>query len=206
MDGHAKPLGVIHTGPIHALRSSKTDVLNPFWYEPDYVEDRALFVPPPGWGPLEHKRRQANRKIQRLGYRHDLEEILVRFAGALDQSNLDIACIQLWGLLEKITDTVGSNYDETIRRASWVFEDREIAKAQLESVRLRRNLFVHSARSSDDREQVAQMIKGLVEPHLVRLIRNDFRVRTIREYANCLKLSRNEEVIKRQRQRLGRVQ
>lgn len=199
-----KALGVIHTGPIHTLHQPTGEpVEDIFWYEPDYLEAAKPFRPSKGWVPIEQHRKWAMRRINLLPYRGEMEGIIGRYAVALDQINLDIAFLHLWSILEKLTDTVGTDYDETVRRAVWPFSDRRLAGEMLKAMRLHRNRLVHAARSSDDRDQVAYLVKSFVEPHLLRLIRNDFRIGSLEEYGRHLAFPTNLESLERQHRQVG---
>lgn len=191
-------IGVIHAGPEHTLHHPNGELVgNIYWYDPDYGGDRELYKPNNGWKRIEADRRWAARRMRRLPYRNDIERLLIRYAAALDHSNLDVAFLQMWSILEKMTNTVGGGYNETIRRATWSFADRHLARPLLESVRLRRNQFVHAAQSSQDRQEVAYMIKSFVEPHLLHLLRNDFRVESLEEYGEFLRLPVNVETLEK---------
>lgn len=199
-----KALGVIHAGPVHTLHNPDgTSVEDLYWYEPEMVENIKLYSPPKGWGPIERERRFAMRRLASLPYRHELEDLIGRYAVALDQLNLDIAFLHLWSILEKLTDTVGASYDDTIKRAVWAYKDRRFASEMLWALRLHRNRLVHAAHSGgDERDQVVYMIKSFVEPHLWRLMVNDFKVESIEEYGKHLALPSNLDTLERQRRRL----
>src|SRR5438067_12384630 len=97
---------VIHTGPIHTLHNlDGTPAADMFWFEPGYGADRELFVPRNGWAALDNGRRWAMRRIRTLKYRDDMERLIRRFATALDAYDADSAFLQMWSILEKITDT-----------------------------------------------------------------------------------------------------
>ena len=98
-----------------------------YWYEPDYLADQEIFKPKKGWKRTEQDRCQALRRIRKLPFAAELEIIIGRYE-VLDNLNLDVAFLQLWAILEKINDTVGGKYDETIDRATWVFSDRRSQK------------------------------------------------------------------------------
>jgi hypothetical protein len=49
------------------------------------------------------------------------------------------------------------------------------------------------------------MIKSFVEPHILRLIRNDFNVATLREYGEFLCLPKDASTLKARRAQLQRV-
>jgi len=201
---HSKPIGVIHNGPIHTIHHPDGSLAaDTFWYEISYRGDQDVFKPKNGWEQLEKNRRWTTSHIRRLAYCQDLENIIVRYVTALDHSDMDVAFLQVWSILEKITDTVGGRYDDTIRRAIRIFSDRTIAKETLESLRLRRNQLVHAARSGENSEQIVYAIKQVVDPHLRILIRNEYGVHSLEEYGEYLDLSTDIEFLKRQRRHLN---
>ncbi len=184
----------IHLGPLHTLHDdNNTNAEMPWWYEPDYVEDARCFDPPYGWKDFEEKRITATDAIEALPYKAELKRLLVRYTLALDQANLDVTFLMLWGLLEKITDSVGNNYDLTVQRAVWGYRDRAIAKEMLNQMRWRRNRFVHAGSSTADRDQLCYITKSFVDSHLVYLIRNTYKLNSIKEYAEFLSLPNSKE-------------
>lgn len=203
---HQTPIGAVETGPVHTLHHSDGSLASDvFWFEPGYSGDRDLFQPKRGWSKIEEDRRWAMKQIRHRAYAQELERLFMRYANALDYSDFDVALLQMWSLLESVTDTVGSNYDETIKRAIWIFADRKLAKETLEHLRTRRNQYVHSARSNDERDQAVHMIKSFVEPHLIRLVKNDFEVNSIQEYGAFLALPSDPDTLKKQKQRYSRA-
>jgi len=166
--------------------------------EPDYAEDLPLFKHADKWPKIEGNRRWAVRLVKGLPYRADLESLLLRYISALDQPNPEAALLQLWGILEKLTHTVGAKYDETIKRAVWIFsgEDRLLAKDLLEAVRCRRNQYVHASRTGPDSDQVTYLVKSFVDPHLIRLIRNDFSIKSLDQYGEFLSLPTETAVLR----------
>jgi hypothetical protein len=202
-----KPIGVIHSGPIHTLHHPDGRLFNDelYWYDPDYTEDQRLFEPSDQWHNIEKQRNRTLRRMATFGYRRDLEDLLIRYAVALDQPNPSVAFLQMWSILEKITDTVGSNYDETIKRTIWLFsdEDQALVKDMLESLRYRRNKYVHSGASGQQADQAAYMIKSFVDPHLANLVHNPFKVRSLEEYGQFLSLPTDIATLKGRRQKLG---
>ena len=201
-----KPLGLIHQGPVHTLHhASGESVDDIYWHEPAFTGDHKLFQDGGKWKELESHRRWAMRKLAGLPYSDALVDLLSRYASALESTNLEVAFLHLWGVLERVTNTVGARYDDTIRRAIWPFQDRQLAKEFLMAVRCRRNQYVHAARSGDDSDQIAYMAKSIVDPHLRRLIRNDFGVSSLEEYSQCLTLPTSIEALEKQHRQLGRA-
>ncbi|MEI8190721.1 MAG: hypothetical protein WCI75_13495 [candidate division NC10 bacterium] len=183
------PIGVVHVGPIHTLHTPDGKPVDDYyWYERDYAEVRQPFAPEKGWEKIEKNRRWAMARIRQLPYSRDLHRLLLRYSAALSTSDPDAAFLQMWGMLETITDTVGRKYDDTIRRATWIWKGGDLASEVLGYLRCFRNQYVHSARSSDGSDQVALLMKSFIDPHLLALLRNDLRVQTLAEYASCLSL------------------
>jgi hypothetical protein len=202
------PIGVIHTGPIYTLHlpDGTPATHDVYWYEPDYPGDQKLHAPTKDqWREVEKHRKWALGRMENLAYRTDLERLLIRYAGALDHANLDVAFLQLWSILERLTDTVGANYDATIRRTTWPYPDRCVAKEQLEVLRFRRNELVHAAKSGQHRDQFVYLTKNFVDPHLLALIRNDYDVDSLEEYGRCLDLSTDLPTLEKQRRHLDRA-
>lgn len=194
------PIGVIHIGGLHTLHEPNGNPIDSYyWYEPNLPDEYDLFVPKRGWREIERQRKAAFRKISRLPYAEDLISAICRYANAVDHIDRDLAFLHMWSVLEKVTDTVGGAYDKTIRRASWIFEKCQMVEEHLEDLRLRRNLFVHSGRTSSDEQGVGYKIKTIVEHHLVRLIRNDYRVGSLREYGEFLDLPTDAATLKKRR-------
>ncbi|PJF38667.1 MAG: hypothetical protein CUN55_16620, partial [Phototrophicales bacterium] len=155
-----------------------------------------LYKPEFGWEELERSRQWAMRSIRNLNYSLDMKNLILRYTEALDQSNLNDCVLRLWGIIERITDTIGSNYDETTKRMSWVFKDRKLVREMLQAIRVRRNQHVHSGRSAHDRDQVAYLAKYLLDPHILILLRNDFKVSSLEEYARVLALPENYDILR----------
>jgi hypothetical protein len=203
-----EPLGVIHSGPVTTLHNPKGEPVDEvYWYDPDFTQEREIFRGKDNWPQIEKHRVFSMEKLSAHQYKRDLEALFIRYAAALDQPNTDLAFLQMWSILEKITDTVGSNYDETIRRAVWQYsnDSRPVAKEMLEALRHRRNQYVHSGRAGGGGDQVAYLIKSLVDPHLVNLIQNPFDVTSLKDYAEFLALPADLTTLKERHRQLARA-
>lgn len=199
-------MGLIHTGPIYTLHHlDGTLVGDIYWYEPQYVDDERIFQPKQGWQRIEGMRKRAIRLLRYLPYRDDFEKLLIRYVTALDHSDMTVAFLKLWSILEKVTNTVGTSYGRTIDRATWIYSDRQVAREMINGLRVRRNQFVHAAKSEHDGEQVAYMANSFVEPHLIRLLRNDFRVKSLAEYSEFLDLPTDPATLEKRRDHLSRA-
>ena len=204
-----KLIGVIHSGPVHTLHNQDgKPAVDMFWGESGWTEDRDLFDPEKDkWEIVDKNRRYAMRQLRKSKsvFQREMERLIVRYAIALDQTDHDVTFLQMWSVLEKITDTIG-RYDETVKRAVWPFtKGRQLEKEILNCMRSRRNLYVHAAEGKGEPDQAAYLIKEFVDIHLVRLIQNSFDAASIQEYARHLMLSSDLKILKRERKLLGQA-
>lgn len=195
-----KPLARIHYGPVYAMfTAGKKAQFQNFWFEPDYIEDvKIKKIGDKDWGVVEKNRKWALYKIRSSPFRAEIENLLARYASALDQINPDKAFLQLWSILEVITNTLESgSYDKTIERSVWYFKDRSTARDILKSLRVYRNRHVHTAYTSEDALSYTYGLKAFVDACLEQLIRNTFGARNLKEYSEIVSMPVNIETLDR---------
>ena len=187
--------------PIQTLHDEDGKlVTDGYWYNPNFTEDAPVFAPRNKHRDLfSENTKWAIESIQKSPFRDELREVLLRYTNALDQSDLDVAFMKLWSLLEKITNTVGSNYDETIKRTIRFDVDHIEAKQILNQMRWRRNNFVHAANSASENDQLCSITKEFVDWHIENLLHNRFDVKSLSEYGEFLSLPRNESALTKMR-------
>lgn len=184
-----KWIGKIHVGPIHGLYDAAGTLTGDnYWCDMNYVEDAPLFAPRMGWDELQKSCLTFFEKIETSPFKQELIELFARYAIALDQTNLHVAFLMLWSLLEKITDTVGKSYDDTIERAIWPFSEQISSKQLLNQLRLCRNQFVHSAETSNASDRLCYVTRYFVDHHFVALLYNYYAVNSLKEYGEFLAL------------------
>jgi hypothetical protein len=201
LDATMRPhsLGIIQIGPIQTLHHlDGTPVGSGYWYEPEFRDDKNVFAPSKGWDRVEKLRRLTQRRLRTCAYAADLETLLIRYVKACDHLDHDTSFLQLWSILEKIANSIGADYDEVIRRVTWIFKNRPYNKQVLEALRIHRNQYIHSAKSSEAQDQLVYALKMYVDHHLLRLIRNDYEVNSLAEYAEVISQSSETAIIKRQ--------
>ena len=164
--GQRKPVNKIVLGPIHSLHEPDGRLaVESNWFEPDYV------------GPLESVRlgqylagmrafeRSVRRYLARSRYRTDLEDSIRRYSRILDSRDWNNAFVQLWGLLEHLTDTTRSDNKATCKRARFLYlkEERNLHKEVLAHLADHRNRAVHAGYVSEDAETLLYQLKRNVE-------------------------------------------
>jgi hypothetical protein len=176
-----------------------------YWHDPSFAGDAELFVPKDGWSKVERYRRLAMSRMASCKYRKEVEDLVIRYANALDYISPDMCFLHLWSLLEKITGTVGGNYDDTIKRTACVFADAPRVKEVLGFLRMLRNRYVHASVGSEGQCNIAYMLKHFVDIHLNHLISNTFRVEALAEYGRLLDLPTNYSVLQSRRRLLAKA-
>ncbi len=202
-DAHKRrSISAVRSAPIHTLhhRDGRVACEN-YWHDPAFAGDADLFVPKEGWSKVERYRRSAMSRMASCKYHKEVEDLVIRYANALDYTSPDMCFLHLWSLLEKITGTVGGKYDDTIKRTACVFADAPRVKEVLGFLRMLRNRYVHASVGSEGRCNIAYMLKYFVDIHLNHLISNTFRLDALGQYADLLNLPANYSVLQG-RQRL----
>jgi hypothetical protein len=190
------PLALIHLGPLHLLaeRESQTCV-NDAWAEELYTEDWPLFKDSKDWLDIAADVQAVLNRVSELPYSLPMEDLLCRYVSALDETRWSVTLLQLWSLVEKITDTVGHNQKQLVPRASRVFPDGSLARDVLETIRCTRNRVVHSGHADGINERWASELRLTAESHLDHLLCNTFDVDSTEEYATLLGLPRESSVL-----------
>lgn len=201
-----RPIGILHAGPIYTLHERNGNVLkNIYWYERTWRGDSRPFKPSIGWPQLEKQRRRMMRRISRLPYGKTFGQLVVRYVNALDQTDHDVAFLQMWGILERVTNTIGLRYEKTIERAVWPLRNRALEKSLLNCMRLRRNRYVHGGVTEEEPDQAVYAVKSIVDRHLFRLLENDFDAQSIEEYAEHLTLPTEPKALFRRKKMVAKA-
>jgi len=112
-------------------------------------------------------------------------------------SNWENAILHLWSVIEYLTYTGTKNYDVTIERASFIFDDRELAKQILNQLREYRNNYVHKSEISIHQEMLMYQAKYYCEQQLLFHIFNSFHFETLEEASKFLDLSKDKSKLSR---------
>jgi len=199
------PLAAIQTGPVHSLHREAGEPVDDgaFWFEAEPVFDRPLRAI--DWTRLESERKRIMKRMRSLPYQAELGSLLLRYGRALDQSDHGVGFLQMWGVIEKITGTVGGKYDETVERATWIYrqvERRLLSRRILTSIRIQRNRYVHAAQPPPQSDQAAYLAKSFLEPLFNALIFNHYRVRSLEEFIEVLSLSADTGSLRKQKKHI----
>jgi hypothetical protein len=103
-------------------------------------------------------------RLDKHPFRVQLEDAFRRYGRALDKTDYDVALLELWSVMELLTDSSG-NHETVVKRAAFVNRDVQYSKLMLNHIRAYRNNVIHAGHSSDSRNPAV---------HLIRIVHTKF--------------------------------
>jgi len=165
----------ITLGPFHSLHlpSGKLTTTDILWYEPDYSDNHHH-----GRKELERLlkfEKRIDKDLTRHPYRRELEDIIVRYVRALDFADLHVAFLQLWGVLERLTNTNKADNETTIKRTAFHYEEEDMHMQVLQHLRKFRNANVHSGFQTQQIKTLLHQLMRYVEKLIFFHVANIFK-------------------------------
>jgi hypothetical protein len=194
------PIGVVQPAPyMHFINVTNRICFDTYSYEPTFRRSNRIFA-------TGSNNFRFNLVIDRLNHLFEknrsywivLSDLLIRYNAAMSTNLMNEAFLVLWSVLERITGTVGGKYDETISRASWIYDDHTYCKNLLEGIRLNRNKYVHSSYMSHQAVQNVHVLRPIIERHLFILLFVFKHLSSIDDYAKILSMSFSVKSLQKQ--------
>lgn len=164
--GKRNPINEIVLGPIHSLHKPSGKLATErYWWSAEYAGPRKPIRLAPELERLRSFERLIRRYLAKSSYREDIETSIRRYNRALDSPHWNTAFVQLWGLLEHLTDTTRMTYENTIRRAAFLYrkDERYYNRQILKHLMHYRNRVVHAGYETDEIELHLYQLKRFVE-------------------------------------------
>lgn len=162
--GGRSPVNKIRKGALATLHHPGGQVAtDSCWYEPPPQNANRVLPRGHEWDRAtawETSQRELRRKHP---YHDDLDPLLIRYCRALDSSDFEVSFLKLWSVLEHLTGTVGQNYDELVRRASFILTPVPLARQLLHHLRAVRNGLVHHDSAVAQMEAYLYQVKWVTE-------------------------------------------
>jgi hypothetical protein len=187
--GARQPVNSILPGPLHTVHRVDGSLVRPnaFWYNSRHsfvqenVQSRTR-----DYSRMRQSTLRLKEKINR-SFWGLMRQGLLAYTRALDHIDWQTSFFELWTTLEVITLTESARRSEKlIDRASFLFDNRALARQTLKHLRAKRNSYAHQATEHHDPELLLMQLKGFVEALMLRLIGNPHRLNDSREFANFL--------------------
>jgi hypothetical protein len=196
--GERKPVNQIVLGPVHTLHEQNGNLAtDSWWYEPQYQGPIARFNSPNNIEHMVKFTENFRMHYRKSKYPSDIVEAVVRYVRALDSSDWQDSFLRLWGVLELLTGTQTDNYKVTIRRAAYMFAERDYSFQILSHLRDQRNRIVHAGTAPNDVESLMYQVKRYVEQLIQFHLGNAFRFESIADAAEFMDLPNDTKQIEK---------
>ena len=196
---HRTPINRITLGPIHTLHHPNGKLASEEWmYEPDYRTPLKAYRPM-NVGELEKMLqfgKDMRRRLKQSSYEGDIKAAIVEYCQALDSYNWGTSFVELWSLLEHLTNTKNHSYDTTIKRAKFLCKDPDAAHQSLNYLREFRNSLVHVSKCGHGLDIFIFELKYYVERLLGFHLFNNYKFKSIGEACQFLDLPFKDEDLK----------
>ena len=190
------PINPLVLGPLHTIHKPNGELASEeWWYEPSYIIPVFRFDVHKNSAVMYKRENQIRTQIKRLPYQSELEDILIRYVRALDETSWHNTFLSLWRILEQLV-TPNGNYDRTTKRVSFLFEDVEYHQQVLGHLRHHRNAFVHEGNTSIYFETLAYQTKFYVDLLLEFHFTNRFGFGSLAEIGEMLDSPTDEQTVK----------
>lgn len=201
--GKRSPVNSILLGPIHTLHKANGKLASEsWWYEPQYQGPVNLYNKKTKIERMFKYMASFRSHLGKSNYGSDVIQAVVRYVRALDSRDWDDSFLRLWSVLEFLTGTLSDGYKVTIRRASYMFSDKEFACQVLSHLRDYRNKSVHAGSESSDIESLMYQLKKYVEVLIEFHVGNKFRFSSIADAAEFMNFPIDKDLIDRKIKKL----
>lgn len=202
--GPRKPVNALILAPIHTLHTPDGRLATEaWWYEPLYQGPVRTLNNARDIEALERYTDRVKDRIKKLGYAAEINDALVRYVRALDVRNWEDAFLRLWSVLETLTATTSQK--ATVRRASFLFHDREYAQELVSHLKEYRNRAVHAGGETADIEALMFQLKRLIETLLEFHIAAGSTFKSLQDAGELMELPHNRDALEQRRRRIEYV-
>lgn len=190
--GRISPINRIVMGPLNTIFTEDFKLIEETWWQvPDYDQAENAHDVTDVWKVLRSFERYARGKIKGSTWGGLIRTVLIIYVNALDKRDYEAAFLKLWCALEMLTLTERANYDVTIRRASFYWEDHDFHREVLYHLKESRNRSVHRDEFGIRGEVLVYQLKRYVETLLIFYITKGRYYRNLQEIASFLDLPTN---------------
>lgn len=174
--GKPRPVNDILLCPFHTMHNVDGSLATEsWWYDPGYSRPAQLITDRAKIDRLFAFSKKLRAHLNQSAYSDELTNALVRYVRALDAADLNDAFLRLWSLLEFLTDSTFDPYKVAVRRAAFMFAERDYSVQVLTHLMNHRNRFVHAGTDTAEIESLVYLLKRYVDALLMFHIGNAFK-------------------------------
>jgi len=185
---------------LHLENGNKATQL--YWFDPNYSDVITSFDISDNYKKAKYFYLKLSKGIENSKNSSFFIKALNQYCSALDTSDMNNSFLALWSLLETLTFTLNENYDVTITRTLVLFTDKFKLKLELETLRKKRNMAIHSGSQFEEAEKYAYMLMNIIHEYIFFLINAMRKSKSIEQLKSTLDLPMNKNKITEIRQKL----
>lgn len=187
------PINRICKYPYHSLHLDNGDrATQLYWFEPSYSTEVSAFDVTGKYDEAKKFYQQLSGDICNSGNLLFFIKSLNRYCSALDTTNMNSSFLALWSLLESLTFTGHNNYDVTIARTLVLFKDKFKLKLELNILKDKRNMAIHSGSQFEEAEKYAYMLMNIIHEYFRFLVDALTKSKSIEQLKTTLDLPLNK--------------
>ncbi len=153
--------------PLHYLFNPDGSLATKLsWYEPHFSSKGSTYQYDQDFKDACKHFRKVHKDIMKSKRYRFFKIVFGRLTDALETNDMQKVFLSLWALLEKLTFTQKDNYTTTINRTLILFKDKVIASHELELLRQKRNIAIHSGEQFNQSEEYAYMLYGYIRHYI----------------------------------------
>ncbi|TMX38440.1 hypothetical protein [Vibrio sp. Hep-1b-8] len=176
--GRVDPISKVRKFPLHYLYNHDATLATPiYWYEPHFSLKGATYSYDQEFKDACTHFRKLHKTILKTKRYRFFRTVFGQLTDALETNDMQKVFLNLWALLEKLTFTQKDNYTTTINRTLVLFKDKFLASQELELLRQKRNMAIHTGEQVDQAEDYAYMLYGYIRHYIFFILDIMLKVR-----------------------------
>lgn len=192
-----KPVNPILKGPIHTLHEPDgSPVGDQAWYHPTYPRNLTANDIQSKYDRVKDFEQWCRERLSKATFEDALRDLLIRYASALDDTDLQGAFLKLWAILEDLTNASG---ETVVKRTLMMFKEPDYRRLVLNQLRSERNRMVHEGHETDKAENLVYELKKYVDVVLEYLLTNVREWNSLSDYGLFLALPKDVDELRKRR-------
>ncbi len=206
-DGRHEPVNKILLGPIHTLHDTQGNLLSKdtFWFEENFREKASLFDLNKKFDKSLEFYKLFKKRLRKLNYANEISEAMIRYTRSLDEQNWYNSYLNLWGVLEFLTNPNKWENKDNIKRTLFVYKDNEYHRQVLTHLRDYRNRLVHSNLGNTEIESFLYQLKSIIEKMINFHIGNNLNFQTFEDACNFMDLPVDRDILFEKKKKIEQV-
>lgn len=185
-----RPINKVRLGRYHTLHDEDGDALDdPIYYEPKFIS--ASKVKPKSPVIFEKNLRFYTENISESPDSPKIEQAILRYVDALDESDNNVAVTKLWSVLETLIVAEQSNCVLMPKRIAALYNNCGLTKQMVLHIKDYRNTLVHTGTEDDNSIYRAYRLQEYFIRYLVWIIHPKSEVSSIAEANQMLDIISN---------------